>query len=225
MRLALFDLDNTLLAGDSDHAWGQYLIQHGLVNAEDHGKANDEFYADYQKGTLDIHAYVHFTLNPVMSKTLSELTKMHQAFMHEFIEPIILPKALELVEHHKSLGDFTVIITATNTFITKPIADKFGVDLLLGTDLEMLDNRFTGRISGTPCFQHGKVKKLEAWIENAKANKAESNLQIQDSIFYTDSINDLPLLEQVAEPIVVDGDEKLKLAAEQRAWKTISLRN
>ncbi len=225
MRLALFDLDNTLLAGDSDHAWGQYLIKHGLVNAADHGKANDDFYADYQKGTLDIHAYVRFTLKPVISKTLSELSKMHQAFMDEFVDPIILPKGLELVEQHKSKGDFTVIITATNTFITKPIADRFGVDLLLGTDLEILNNRFTGAILGTPCFQHGKVKKLKAWIDNAQANKAESTLHIEESIFYTDSINDLPLLEQVAEPVVVDGDEKLQLEAAQRAWKKISLRN
>lgn len=225
MRLALFDLDNTLLAGDSDHAWGQYLIKHGFVDALRHGQANDAFYADYQNGTLDIHAYVRFTLSPVLSKTLPELAQMQQEFMSEFINPIMLPQAIDLVKHHKAAGDFTVIITATNTFITQPIADIFDVDLLLGTDLEIQHDRFTGEISGIPCFQQGKVQKLNAWIDQNKAKMAGSDLRIGNSIFYTDSINDLPLLKQVDEPVVVDGDSRLRQEATQRAWQQISLRN
>ena len=226
MRLALFDLDNTLLAGDSDHAWGQYLIKHGLVDSEQHGKANDAFYADYQNGTLDIHAYVRFTLSPVMSKTLTELGKMHEEFMSEFIDPIILPKAIKLVEQHRAAGDLIVIITATNSFITRPIAERFGVDLLLGTDLAIHGNHFTGDILGTPCFQHGKVAKLKSWLlGEAALNLNASDLRIADSIFYTDSFNDLPLLEQVADPVVVDGDPKLQYEAHQRNWRQISLRN
>jgi HAD superfamily hydrolase (TIGR01490 family) len=226
MRLALFDLDNTLLAGDSDHAWGQYLIKHGLVDAQHHGEANDAFYTDYQNGSLDIHAYVRFTLNPVMSKTITELSKLRQEFMLEFIDPIILPKAIELVEQHRAAGDLTVIITATNTFITQPIADRFGVDLLLGTELTINNDHFTGEILGTPCFQQGKVLKLKSWLDDkAAARIHKSELRIEDSVFYTDSINDLPLLEQVAEPVVVDGDKRLQHAALQRAWRQISLRN
>ncbi|MFT4863477.1 MAG: HAD superfamily hydrolase (TIGR01490 family) [Pseudohongiellaceae bacterium] len=226
MRLALFDLDNTLLAGDSDHAWGEYLIKRGLVDAQHHAEANDRFYADYQTGTLDIHAYVRFTLSPIMSKTLAELALMHKEFMAEFIEPMVLPKAKALVEQHKAAGDRTVIITATNTFITQAIAENFGVDTLLGTDLVVQAEHFTGEISGTPCFQEGKVKKLRSWLDNETTlSAAASGLRIEDGIFYTDSINDLPLLEQVAEPIVVDGDSKLTQVAAQRRWRQISLRN
>ncbi len=226
MRLALFDLDNTLLAGDSDHAWGEYLIKRGLVDAQLHGEANDRFYADYQSGSLDIHAYVRFTLNPVMSKTLAELAQMHEEFMLEFVEPMILPQAKALVAHHQAAGDLTVIITATNTFITRPIADRFGVDALLGTDLVVQSDHFTGEIAGTPCFQEGKVKKLKAWLDGeAILGAAVSELRIEDSIFYTDSINDLPLLELVADPVVVDGDSKLSHAAGQRQWRQISLRH
>jgi len=226
MRLALFDLDNTLLAGDSDHAWGQYLIKHGLVDPLEHGKANDAFYADYQNGSLDIHAYVRFTLNPVMTKTLPELSKMHQEFMAEFVDPIMLPKAVELVEKHKSAGDLTVIITATNTFITRPIADRFGVDLLLGTDLVVSNDQFTGAISGTPCFQGGKVERLKLWLaDDTESAIDKTALRIEEGIFYTDSINDLPLLEQVADPIVVDGDDRLQREATKRAWRQMSLRN
>jgi HAD superfamily hydrolase (TIGR01490 family) len=226
MRLALFDLDNTLLAGDSDYAWGQYLIKHNLVDAQHHGEANDAFYADYQNGTLDIHAYVRFTLLPVMSKTINELAEMHQDFMGEFINPIMLPKAIELVQQHKAAGDLTVIITATNTFITQPIAEQFGVDLLLGTELTIDQDRFTGEIQGIPCYQQGKVQKLQSWLnDDTVAAIPKSELRIEESIFYTDSINDLPLLEQVAEPVVVDGDERLRQAASQRAWRQISLRD
>lgn len=226
MGLALFDLDNTLLAGDSDHAWGEYLIKHGLVDPIRHAQVNDSFYADYCSGSLDIHAYVRFTLGPIMSQSIDQLVEMHREFMSEFIEPIILPKAIKLVDSHKAQGDVTVIITATNSFVTGPIAKRFGVDALIGTDLATNNDRFTGEILGTPCFQDGKVVKLKAWLESMtnSANQDQS-LRIDDAVFYSDSINDLPLLASVAKPVVVDGDQRLRSEATQRNWQQISLRD
>lgn len=220
MRLALFDLDNTLLEGDSDHAWGQYLIQRGLVTAQEHASANDAFYQQYLDGVLDIHAYVAFTLNPVINLNISALKELHNEFMLKFVEPIILPQALKLVEDHRKAGDFCAIITATNTFITSPIAKRFEVDLLLGTDLETRNDKFTGKILGTPCFQAGKVDKLTAWI-----GSQQSKFELSDSIFYSDSINDLPLLEKVGQAVAVDADDKLSAEAKSRRWKHISLRD
>jgi HAD superfamily hydrolase (TIGR01490 family) len=221
-RLALFDLDNTLLRGDSDHAWGEYLINKGLVCAIEHGKRNDEFYRQYQERTLDIHEYVKFTLAPVIHLPQSELATMHQEFIQEFIKPLILPKAVELVNHHLVAGDYCLIITATNSFITTPIAQMFGVDKLIATDLVMRNDHFTGEILGTPCFQSGKVNKLEKWLNSKTAKSNE--LRLEESIFYSDSINDLPLLQQVKEAVVVDGDELLVDEANRRKWKCVSLR-
>ena len=221
-RLALFDLDNTLLCGDSDHAWGEYLIDRGLVSAIEHGKRNDEFYRQYQDRTLDIHEYVRFTLAPVMHLSQPELASMHREFTQKFIRPLILPKAVALVNQHLAAGDYCVIITATNSFITKPIAQMFGVDKLIATDLVVQSDRFTGEILGTPCFQSGKVDKLVQWLNSEVAISAE--LQLQESIFYSDSINDFPLLQQVKEAVVVDGDEMLIDEANRRNWSCVSLR-
>lgn len=221
-RLALFDLDNTLLCGDSDHAWGEYLIERGLVSAIEHSKRNDEFYRQYQDRTLDIHAYVKFTLAPVMHLSQSELALMHQEFTQKFIRPLLLPKAVELVNHHLAADDFCVIITATNSFITTPIAQMFGVDKLIATDLVVQNDHFTGEILGTPCFQSGKVNKLDQWLDSKTAISNE--LRLEDSIFYSDSINDLPLLQRVKEAVVVDGDEVLVGEANRRNWKCVSLR-
>lgn len=218
-RLALFDLDNTLLAGDSDHAWGEFLISQGLVDADTHRAANDAFYQQYLDGRLDIHAYVEFTLKPIVNLSADERGRLHHQFMNDVVMPMVLPKGRTLVNRHRELGDTCIVVTATNAFITKPIALEFGVDILLATDLEETEGRLTGSIEGIPCYQEGKVEKLRAWIE---ANKPGCTME--DACFYTDSINDLPLLECVAEPVAVDPDSKLSAVAQQRNWKTMSLR-
>ncbi|RYZ86985.1 MAG: HAD-IB family hydrolase, partial [Moraxellaceae bacterium] len=164
MTLALFDLDNTLLGGDSDHAWGMYLVAKGLVDEGEYSAANDRFYAEYQAGTLDIRAYLSFALAPLTRFTLDELAVLHEEFMTGFIEPLILPKALDLLAKHRAQGHRLVIITATNRFITGPIAARLGVQDLLATEAEILDGRYTGNISGVPCFQGGKVERLQQWL-------------------------------------------------------------
>ena len=218
-KLALFDLDNTLLAGDSDYAWGEFLISKNLVDAAEHRRKNDWFYQQYTQGTLDIHSYVKFTLTPILELSAAERNQLHSEFMREAIAPLMLETALSLVAQHKEAGDFCVIITATNEFITTPIASLFQADHLLSTELEMENDHFTGNISGIPCYQSGKVEKLQQWLDSQNGE-----WQISESVFYSDSINDLALLNQVATPIVVDPDEQLREAAKNSAWKIISLR-
>ncbi len=218
-RLALFDLDNTLLAGDSDHAWGEFLIAEKLVNAESHRASNDAFYQQYLDGQLDIHAYVEFTIEPITTLAAEQREALHKKFMDEVIKPLVLEKGKALVDAHASEGDTCIIITATNDFITRPIAQLFGIDILLATELEETNGLLSGRITGIPCYQGGKVEKLQQWI-NANCQEAD----LADACFYSDSINDLPLLERVANPVAVDPDEELAVIAAQRNWKTISLR-
>jgi HAD superfamily hydrolase (TIGR01490 family) len=218
-RLALFDLDNTLLAGDSDNAWGEFLISEGLVDENSHRKTNNKFYEDYVEGVLDIHAYVAFTLTPIIDYGQSDRDTLHAKYMQHSISPMLLDTAFELVAKHKAAGDFCSIVTATNNFLTKPIAKLFEVDLLLATDVEVVNDSLTGRIDGIPCFQDGKVRKLEQWL--AQSN---STLSLADSVFYTDSINDLPLMQQVAESIAVDPDQKLAAISQEKGWQTLSLR-
>lgn len=218
-RLALFDLDNTLLAGDSDHAWGEFLIAKNLVDESGHRRENDRFYQQYREGKLDIHGYVKFTLQPILTLDGEQRQALHDQFMQDTITNLYLSKADVLVRQHQDAGDFTIIITATNEFITRPIAKRFAVDQLIATDLETESGFFTGNILGTPCYQAGKVTKLQAWL-----TAHSPDLHIGDAIFYSDSINDLPLLEQVATPIVVDPDDRLRTAATARGWDIISLR-
>jgi len=219
-RLALFDLDNTLLAGDSDHAWGEFLIAEKLVDGPSHRARNDQFYADYERGELDIHAYVKFTLEPVLGCTEEERADLHQKFMQHSVLPMMQEKAKALVRQHQQQGDRCVIITATNAFITSPIADYLGIDTLLATDLETNNGKLTGKIAGIPCYQEGKVSKLQEWIASQ-----ESAFTMTEACFYSDSINDLPLLEQVAKPVAVDPDERLATVARERNWPCISLRS
>lgn len=221
-RLALFDLDNTLLAGDSDHAWGEFLIGRGLVSAQAHAAANDAFYRQYQEGCLNIHDYVRFTLAPILHFSENELSQMHREFTQEYILPMVLPAAVELVNTHLSEGDYCIIITATNSFVTSPIAEMFAVDKLIATDLETKNGHYTGEILGTPCYQDGKVAKLNQWL-NSPATDSKG-LTLENSIFYSDSINDLPLLQLAADAVVVDPDEKLEIEAGNRKWKSLSLR-
>lgn len=218
-QLALFDLDNTLLCGDSDHAWGEFLIARKLVDESSHRAENDRYYQQYREGQLDIHGYVKFTLQPILSLSPVERRKLHDEFMREAVGSLFLAKADRLVQRHKEAGDMTIIITATNEFITTPIARRFEVDQLIATELEMQGDYFTGNIKGTPCYQAGKVDKLQKWLE-----QRHPELTIEDATFYSDSINDLPLLDCVAQPIVVDPDTKLAQTATERGWKTISLR-
>ena len=217
MSLAIFDLDNTLLNGDSDHAWGEFLCDKGIVNTELYRQANDYFYQQYKAGTLDISEFLTFALKPLTEHEPAVLEQLHQEFMHTTVAPMMLDKAATLLQKHRDQGDFLLIITATNRFVTGPIAAALGVDDILATDPEQINGRFTGKVAGIPCFQEGKVKRLNAWLE-------QTGHSMDNSYFYSDSINDKPLLERVTNPVAVDPDELLKNTAEANGWPIISLR-
>lgn len=218
MTLALFDLDNTLLGGDSDHAWGEFLVARGHVDAEAYRRANDRFYADYQAGTLDIRAFCEFVFAVLARNTPETLAAWHAEFMRERIEPMLLSKAFELLARHRAQGHTLVIITATNRFVTEPIARRLGVDHLIATTPEQdADGHYTGRVAGTPCFQQGKILRLQEWM-------VAHGETLDGAWFYSDSRNDLPLLEVVMHPVAVDADATLTAVAEARGWPCISLR-
>lgn len=217
MALALFDLDNTLIAGDSDHLWGEFLVERGIVDRDAYREANDRFFQAYRAGTLDIDAYLRFALAPLAAHDPERLWQWRRAFVEEKIRPIVLAPGRELVAKHRRAGDRTLIVTATNRFVTEPIAALFGVDALLATTPEWADGRYTGRVAGTPTFREGKVTVLEQWL-------AEHGESLKDSTFYSDSHNDLPLLERVSQPVAVDPDEALREQARRRGWPVISLR-
>ncbi|WP_271410196.1 HAD family hydrolase [Pseudomonas sp. Q1-7] len=217
MRLALFDLDNTLLGGDSDHAWGDYLCERGILDGIAYKARNDAFYQDYLAGRLEIRDYLNFSLEILGRTEMGQLDQWHREFMRDCIEPIILPKAEALLAEHRAAGDKLLIITATNRFVTAPIARRLGVETLLATECEMAGGRYTGRTTDVPCFREGKVTRLARWL-------GETGFSLEDSSFYSDSLNDLPLLEQVTRPVAVDPDPKLRAEAERRGWPVISLR-
>ena len=217
MSLAIFDLDNTLLGGDSDYLWGRFLAERGVVDGEAYERENHRFYLEYQAGTLDIHEFLAFSLRPLARTEPRRLAELRRDFMRELIEPIILPAARTLLADHRGRGHTLLIITATNRFVTEPIAQALGVDALLATDPELRDGRYTGRVSGTPCFREGKVERLHQWLGETGQNLAES-------WFYSDSQNDLPLLELVTRPAAVDPDQTLAAHAEQRGWPILTLR-
>ena len=219
-KLALFDLDNTLLEGDSDHAWGEFLISNSLVEEKTHREKNDHFYDQYKQGELDIHGYVAFTLEPVMHLDRIQRTQLLAEFMKQSVEPIILDKGRELVRTHLNAGDFCIIITATNEFISTPIATLFNADLIIATELQISNDMYNGKISGQPCYQDGKVSKLNAWLD-----QQESRFSLSDAVFYSDSINDLPLLQEVATPVAVDPDPRLREKAESEGRKILTLRS
>lgn len=217
MALAIFDLDNTLLGGDSDHAWGEFLCQQGYVDAAVHRAKNDAYYQDYCRGELDVYAYQRFALEPIKGKTVEEANLWHQQFMASTISGLWLPKAEQLLQQHLEAGDFLLIITATNRFVTAPIARKLRVHDLIATEPEIIDGCYSGEIVGVPSFQAGKVTRLQQWLQD----HGES---IKGSCFYSDSHNDLPLLEMVERPVAVDPDPTLRHVAETRGWEIISLR-
>jgi len=217
MALALFDLDNTLLDGDSDYLWGCFLAEHGIVDAETYESENQRFYDQYLEGSLDIHEFLRFQLKPLATHKRAQLEKWREQYLVEKIDPILLPRAGELLEKHRAQGDQLLIITATNRFITEPIARRYGVDQLLATEPEIIGGEYTGAISGTPCFQQGKVEQLHRWLE-------KQSQTLEGSWFYSDSHNDLPLLEQVDHPVAVDPDDSLKAHAQAMGWPIVSLR-
>jgi HAD superfamily hydrolase (TIGR01490 family) len=217
MALALFDLDNTLLADDSDFLWGCFLVDKGLVDKSTYTAANEYFYAEYKKGTLDILEFLAFSLKPLTLYSREKLDALHREFMQLHIKPVMTQKGLAQIQHHREKGDFTVIITATNSFVTGPIAKAFQVDDLIATDPEIIDGRYTGEVAGTPCFQQGKITRLNQWLANTSHT-------LENSTFYSDSHNDLSLLELVTNPIAVDPDDKLKATALKRNWKICSFR-
>lgn len=217
MALALFDLDNTLLGGDSDYLWGRFLVEQGIVDGDAYERQNQYFYDQYKAGSLDIQAFLAFSLRPLAEHPPARLHAWREQFVARLIDPIVLPAARALVERHRAQGDTPVIITATNRFVTAPIAARFGIEHLIATEVEMDGERYTGRSTGTPCFQGGKVRRLQQWL-----NQQDGDLG--GSWFYSDSHNDLPLLEQVANPVAVDPDDTLAQQARARGWPIISLR-
>jgi len=215
--LAIFDLDNTLLAGDSDYLWGHFLAQRGIVDSEEYEKENLRFYEEYKAGTLDILEFLAFSLKPLAEQTPETLAALHRDFMQTVIIPIIPPASRKLLQLHRNRGDELLIITATNRFVTAPIAEELGVPYLLATDAEMENGRYTGRVAGIPCFREGKVQRLHDWLQHTGHNLARS-------WFYSDSHNDLPLLEMVSHPVAVDPDETLADHASMKGWPVLSLR-
>jgi HAD superfamily hydrolase (TIGR01490 family) len=209
--LAIFDLDNTLLAGDSDYLWGRFLIEQGLVDGAYYERENQRYYEEYTRGTLDIFEFLAFALKPLAANDLTTLRALHSLYMRDKILPIITRDARALLQQHRNQGHTLMIITATNRFITEPIAMELDVPYLLATDPEMVNNRYTGRVVGVPCFREGKVTRLEQWLKQNGQNLAQS-------WFYSDSHNDLPLLERVTHPVAVNPDPTLETHATAKQW-------
>lgn len=220
LQLALFDLDNTLLAGDSDFQWAQFLMEEGAIDRATHEAKNIKFYEDYKKGQLDIYAFLDFQLEPLTRYPRSQLNAWHQRYMERKIYPMMTDKAQALVNKHKANGDLMVVITATNSFVTTPIAQAFGIDHLIGTVPEEINGEFTGRVVGTPSFQEGKVSRLKEWL----AERKQSLTDFESTWFYSDSQNDLPLLKMVNHPVAVDPDPVLEDYAREQGWPVITLR-
>ena len=220
MKLALFDLDNTLLSGDSDFEWAQFLIAQGVLDGEVYAARNLEFYQQYKDGTLDIHAFLDFQLKPLARHARAQLDAWHAQFMQSRILPMIGEPARALLREHQAAGHVLAIITATNRFVTEPIARAFGVANLIATEPEQVDGEYTGQVTDIPCFREGKVQRLEAWLQS----QAITQQMIERSWFYSDSHNDLYLLEWVTDAVAVDPDPQLTQVAQARGWPILSLR-
>ena len=219
-ELVLFDLDNTLLAGDSDYEWAQFLIEQGVLDRATYEAENDRFYAQYKAGTLDILEFLDFQLAPLARYSRAELDAWHAQFMRDKILPMIGDKARALVADHLGRDTLVAIVTATNSFVTAPIAREFGVQHLVATEPEQRDGRYTGGVAGTPCFREGKIARVNGWL----AGRGETLESFDASWFYSDSHNDLPLLDRVRQPVAVDPDPQLRAVAQSRGWDIISLR-
>ncbi len=220
MRLALFDLDNTLLPIDSDHAWADFLGRTGVIDGVAHARRNDEFYRQYQAGELVIEEFLAFQLAPLARHSREQLDQWHRQYMLECIEPAMLPAARALVRRHLDAGDLCAMVTATNEFVTAPIARAFGLAHLLAIQLEVgADGRYTGRHVGVPSFRDGKVTRTRAWLAGMSLTLAD----FSQSFFYSDSINDVPLLDIVSDPVAVNPDPRLAELAAERGWPTLDL--
>ena len=218
MALAIFDLDNTLINGDSDHSWGEFLCEKSIVDPQVYRDANDYFYQQYIDGTMDIDEFLNFALKPLKDHSMAQLKLWHNEFMQTKILPIMQPQAQQKLAMHREQGDFILIITATNLFVTQPIARLLEVDDIIATAPEMIDGEYTGKYLGTPCFQEGKNVRLKQWL-------AQNPHDLEGSYFYSDSRNDLPLLEVVDNPVAVDADPYLTQVAREKGWPIISFRN
>ena len=219
MDLALFDLDNTLLRGDSDYNWAKFLIKHHLLDPKLHQEKNEIFYQDYRKGTLDIYAFCEFQFRPLKENNRDKLDNLRHEYIETVIKPLVSKKSLELVRKHQKRGDLCIVITATNSYITQPIARLFDIDYLIGTDPEEVAGEFTGKVKGLPSFKEGKVTRLNQWL---KENNYDFH-QFEKSFFYSDSLNDLPLLKAVSDPVCVNPDKTLIKEAQANHWPVISL--
>ena len=217
MYLTLFDLDNTLLAGDSDYLWGRFLVDEGVVDAEFYARENERFHAQYEAGNLDIHAYQRFALAPLLTNSRERMQALRADYVERVIRPLVARHTRALLDSHRQRGDMIAIITATNRFITEPIAALLGIDVLIATDPEIVGGAYTGEIAGVPCFQAGKIERAKAWV-------AEQPQRFEHVTFYSDSLNDLPLLRWADTAIAVDPDATLAAAAHEAGWPIISLR-
>lgn len=220
MNLTLFDLDGTLLPGDSDHAFGEFLVAQGWVDGEHFQRRNDAFYEDYVAGRLDVHAYVEFATSAWRGRSADELRQVMQAFVDDVIRPMLMPSAQALVRRHQQAGDRVALVTATVDFITRPIAELFGIEHLIATELTRdAHGRVSGSIDGVPCFRHGKIERVEAWLAAQRLKLAD----FERSTFYSDSTNDLPLLEHVSHPVATNPGPALERLALERRWPILKL--
>ena len=222
-QLALFDLDNTLLPCDSDYEWGQFLVRIGVVDGDYYAKQNDRFYQDYKDGKLDIHAFLRFALKPLSEHSREQLNEWHEAFMKEVVSGQLRPQAIDLVKRHQDAGDLCCVITATNSFVTRPIVESFGIEHLIATEPAKRSDHplasFTGDVEGIPNFREGKIQNLHDWL----ARKNLSLDRLARSYFYSDSMNDLPLLERVSHPVATNPDDRLRKEAQIRDWPILEL--
>jgi HAD superfamily hydrolase (TIGR01490 family) len=222
-QLALFDLDNTLLPFDSDYEWGQFLVRQGVVDGIDYAQKNEQFYADYKLGNLDIDAFLRFALKPLSEHPRAQLQEWHDAFMAEVIIGKLHPASIALVKRHQDAGDLCCVVTATNSFVTRPIVNAFGIAHLVATEPATINNEatqmFTGAVHGIPSFREGKIHQVRDWL----ASLGHTMEQMEKSYFYSDSLNDLPLLEAVSHPIATNPDPRLRAEAEKRQWPILEL--
>lgn len=218
MALAIFDLDHTLLAGDSDLAWGEYLVANRLVDGDEYARKNEYFYYQYTQGVMDIYEFLEFALQPLAANDMATLKAWHADYLETKIKPMLQPKANALLQKHRDQGDTLLIITATNSFVAGPICELHGVDDYIATIPEMAEGRYTGKVQGTPSYREGKITRLHEWLDQHKVS-------LQGSYGYSDSYNDLPLLQAVDHPHVVDGDDTLTAHAKEHGWPCISLRD
>jgi len=217
LKLALFDLDNTLIAGDSDYLWGEFLCEHDYVDPNAYHAGHDKYYQEYLEGILDINEFLQFQLGPMAGKSPQQLQDWQDNYIELKIRPILLDRAIDLIDQHRKQDHIPIIITATNRFLTEPITAMFDVENLIASEAEMVDGVFTGKPTGIPSYREGKIKRLKAWLN-------DKNMVPEESWFYSDSHNDIPLLEYVDHATAVDPDDHLRTIAEQRGWPIISLR-